>query len=564
MTDGLKDAHRAAIIAEVAANDRVERAVLFGSRATGTNTVSSDVDIALFGDRLTLTDQARLAAALDEISMAQSVDLLLYDSVTNRTLREHIRRQGVEWYARPTRDEAYDTSPDFGCPGDWTLKKLGRACIKIGSGATPRGGKEVYVPSGPYALIRSQNVLNDGFRHDGLAYIGEQHAFELAGVEVLEGDVLLNITGDSVARACQVDPHVLPARVNQHVAIIRPDPAKLDPGFLRYFLVCPETQAKLLSWAGSGGTRNALTKGMIEAFDVPAPEDIREQRAIARVLGTLDDKIELNRRMNATQEAMAGALFQSWFVDFDPVRAKMDGRDTGLPKDIADLFPARLMDSELGEIPEGWPLVPLPELMEINPPRALRRGTIAPYLDMANMPTSGHAPDSVVVRPFGSGMRFANGDTLVARITPCLENGKTAYVDFLRDDEIGWGSTEYIVMKPKHPLPSEFAYFLARSARFREFAIRNMSGTSGRQRVPATALAGFSIPSPPPRISVQFGRAAQLLLGRAKSAVDDSRVLGDCRDTLLPRLVSGELRVNTQEPACRSDDRPALVEVHGA
>ena len=392
MTDGLKDAHRAAIIAEVAANDRVERAVLFGSRATGTNTVSSDVDIALFGDRLTLTDQARLAAALDEISMAQSVDLLLYDSVTNRTLREHIRRQGVEWYARPTRDEAYDTSPDFGCPGDWTLKKLGRACIKIGSGATPRGGKEVYVPSGPYALIRSQNVLNDGFRHDGLAYIGEQHAFELAGVEVLEGDVLLNITGDSVARACQVDPHVLPARVNQHVAIIRPDPAKLDPGFLRYFLVCPETQAKLLSWAGSGGTRNALTKGMIEAFDVPAPEDIREQRAIARVLGTLDDKIELNRRMNATQEAMAGALFQSWFVDFDPVRAKMDGRDTGLPKDIADLFPARLMDSELGEIPEGWPLVPLPELMEINPPRALRRGTIAPYLDMANMPTSGHAP----------------------------------------------------------------------------------------------------------------------------------------------------------------------------
>ena len=101
MTDGLKDTHRAAIIATLAANDRVERAVLFGSRATGTNTVSSDVDIALFGDRLTLTDQARLAAALDEIPMAQSVDLLLYDSIQDRTLREHIRRQGVEWYVRP-------------------------------------------------------------------------------------------------------------------------------------------------------------------------------------------------------------------------------------------------------------------------------------------------------------------------------------------------------------------------------------------------------------------------------------------------------------------------------
>jgi len=100
MTDGLKDAHREAIIAALAANDRVERAVLFGSRATGTNTVTSDVDIALFGDRLTLTDQARLATAIDEIPMAQSVDLLLYDSISDRTLRDHIRNHGVEWFER--------------------------------------------------------------------------------------------------------------------------------------------------------------------------------------------------------------------------------------------------------------------------------------------------------------------------------------------------------------------------------------------------------------------------------------------------------------------------------
>ena len=106
MTDGLKDARREAIIAVIAANDRVERAVLFGSRATGTNTVTSDVDIALFGDRLTLTDQARLAAAVDEIPMAQSVDLILYDSVRNRTLREHIRNDGVEWYRRLNTSEA--------------------------------------------------------------------------------------------------------------------------------------------------------------------------------------------------------------------------------------------------------------------------------------------------------------------------------------------------------------------------------------------------------------------------------------------------------------------------
>ena len=103
MTDGLKDEHRAAIITTLAANDRVERAVLFGSRATGTNTMSSDVDIALFGDRLTLTDQARLAAELEEIPMAQSVDLVLHDSVQDPALREHIRRQGFAWYERPQR-----------------------------------------------------------------------------------------------------------------------------------------------------------------------------------------------------------------------------------------------------------------------------------------------------------------------------------------------------------------------------------------------------------------------------------------------------------------------------
>ncbi len=115
MTSGLKDVHREAIIAVIAANDRVERAVLFGSRATGTNTVSSDVDIALFGNQLTLTDQARLVAALDEIPMAQSVDLILYDSIRNRTLQEHIRNHGIEWFARPARDGGCETSPESAC-----------------------------------------------------------------------------------------------------------------------------------------------------------------------------------------------------------------------------------------------------------------------------------------------------------------------------------------------------------------------------------------------------------------------------------------------------------------
>ena len=123
-------------------------------------------------------------------------------------------------------------------------------------------------------------------------------------------------------------------------------------------------------------------------------------------------------------------------------------------------------------------------------------------------------------------MRFTNGDTLVARITPCLENGKTAYVDFLQHGRIGWGSTEYIVMRPKPPLPSELAYCLARSAGFREFAIQNMTGTSGRQRVPAKALSQFLLPSLPKQVAASFGSVVHPLLTRASAAVRESRTLG--------------------------------------
>jgi type I restriction enzyme S subunit len=272
-----------------------------------------------------------------------------------------------------------------------------------------------------------------------------------------------------------------------------------------------------------------------------------EQRAIAHILGTLDDKIEVNRRMSATLEAMARALFKSWFVDFDPVRAKAEGRDPGLPPHLAALFPDRLVEMEEGEVPEGWESVQLPEVFEVNPTRPLRKDLPAPYLDMANMPTNGHAPNDVVERPFSSGMRFTNGDTLVARITPCLENGKTAFIDFLQDGQIGWGSTEYIVLRPKTPWPEEAGYLLARDERFRDFAIQSMTGTSGRQRVPVSALDHFRFVTPTPEILSAFGSAVKPWFARSSAAVLGTRTLAALRDTLLPKLISGELRVKVAE-----------------
>ncbi|NCJ09559.1 restriction endonuclease subunit S [Serratia marcescens] len=270
---------------------------------------------------------------------------------------------------------------------NWEFVRLGDHCSKIGSGATPKGGKNVYLESGDVALIRSQNIYNEGFKQGGLAYITNSAAEKLENVCVLAGDILLNITGDSVARVCLAPNKYLPARVNQHVAIIRPDANVFDSRFLRYYLSSPAQQNILLTIASAGATRNALTKGNIEELKVVKPM-LSVQKWIADQLESLDRKIEVNRQINQILEQMAQALFKSWFVDFEPVKAKIavlesggsqedamlaamtaiSGKDSDALmvfehehpeqyaelKATADLFPSAMQDSELGEIPEGW------------------------------------------------------------------------------------------------------------------------------------------------------------------------------------------------------------------
>ena len=261
---------------------------VFGSRAKWTATNASDLDLAVAGrSKLDYRVIARLETAFEESDLPYTVDVVDLNAVSQE-FKKIVEAQRIPLPPATAPRKA---------SGEWRKVALGDACAKIGSGATPRGGKDVYLEEGSYTLIRSQNVYNAGFHRDGLVFISESHADALQNVEVIEEDVLLNITGDSVARVCQVATDVLPARVNQHVAIIRPDSDSLDAGYLRYYLASPEMQTLLLSWAGSGGTRNALTKVMIESLEIPLPP-LPEQRAIAHVLGTLDDKIELNRRMN--------------------------------------------------------------------------------------------------------------------------------------------------------------------------------------------------------------------------------------------------------------------------
>jgi type I restriction enzyme S subunit len=158
---------------------------------------------------------------------------------------------------------------------------------------------------------------------------------------------------------------------------------------------------------------------------------------------------------------------------------------------------------------------------------------------MKNLPTQGHSAEEVVDREFASGTKFRNGDTLLARITPCLENGKTGFVDFLKDGEVGWGSTEYIVFAPKPPLPPQFGYLLARSDALRSHAIQNMTGTSGRQRVPTECFSTFWLAVPTTDLDERFDELTAPLMAQIKSNIHQSRTLASLRDTLLPQLMRG-------------------------
>ena len=191
--------------------------------------------------------------------------------------------------------------------------RLVEACLKIGSGATPRGGKNVYCEKG-ISLIRSQNVLDFDFSENGLVYINEEQASKLNNVEVMEGDVLLNITGDSVARATIMKFDFLPARVNQHVAIIRAKKEIIDPLYLLYFLQYQKSY--LLQLASAGATRNALTKSMIAGIELELPSlDI--QRKIVSILNDIQEKILENKKINENLEQQVSVLYQSLFEDFE-------------------------------------------------------------------------------------------------------------------------------------------------------------------------------------------------------------------------------------------------------
>lgn len=457
-------------------------------------------------------------------------------------------------------------------------KKLGPLCSKIGSGATPRGGSKVYLEDGKISLIRSQNVRNEHFDPNGLVFIENIHATQLSNVVVEEHDVLLNITGDSVARCCQVDPNKLPARVNQHVAIIRPDAEQLDPRFLRYFLISPDMQNHMLGLAGAGATRNALTKEMIKGFDIPVP-DITEQRAIAHILGSLDDKIELNRKMNETLEAMAQALFKSWFVDFDPVIDNALAAGNEIPEELKEraakrqavrarhavpqredfhhLFPAEFeYTEEMGPasagkwVPKGWEVSTVGDEVEIvggGTPSTkdesywtLGIHAFCTPKDMSTLPTKVLLNTERLLTDKGvekvSSGQLPSGTILISSRAP---------IGYLAIADVPVTVNQGIIALVKQERFGELFLFCWASCNMDKIMARANGSTFLEISKKNFRPIPFLLPED--GIRKAFSRGTDAITKRLIFCTRNMKELSVIRDTLLPKLLSGEIRIEDVE-----------------
>ncbi len=311
-----------------------------------------------------------------------------------------------------------------------------------------------------------------------------------------------------------------------------------DPRFISYFLRGLDFLAYSDKAAVPGLNRNHLHQAR-----VLVPSDISEQRAIAHILGALDDKIELNRRMSETLEAMARALFKSWFVDFDPVRAKAEGRDPGLPKPLAGLFRARLVDSELGEIPEGWEVGTFGDVAE-HPRRGIQPDKIepdTPYIALEHMPKrcialSGWGiADGLESNKF----EFRQGEILFGKLRPYFHKVGVAPVD-------GVCSTDIVVVTPRSSQWFGFVLGHASSVEFVEHTNAASTGT----KMPRTSwsdMARYELVLPLEPVAAAFTELVQPSIHRIVAGIHESRALIPVRDALLPKLISGALRVRDAE-----------------
>ena len=416
--------------------------------------------------------------------------------------------------------------------GEWIQCTLADAFSAIDYGLTASASR---LSDGP-KFLRITDIVEGQLNWDSVPHV-EADDETLAKYRLYDGDIVIARTGASTGVSAFVKNP--PTSVfASYLVRLRAKP-EFDARFLAYYLKSREFRDYISSVLGDKSAQPNASASTMTAAPLRAPIDKTEQRAIAHVLGTLDDKIELNRRMNETLEQMARALFKSWFVDFDPVRAKLEGRDTGLPPDIAALFPDRLVPSELGDIPEGWEVKALGEVA------TQRRSTVkaehidpdTPYIALEHMPKFSIAlPDWETADGLASGkFRFEHGDILFGKLRPYFHKVGVAPLD-------GVCSTDIVVVAPTSQDWFGFVLGHTSSPEFVDYTDSVSTGT----KMPRTKwedMARYKVVLPSSQAATAFSDMVRPWIDSIIRTIHGSRALAAQRDALLPRLVSGEVSV---------------------
>ena len=500
----------------------------------------SDLDLVVFATPEQNGRVSYLREALEESSLPFRVDLFVWDTVPEQ-FRKHIKRDHVVMVEREECDVV----------GEWCSTTIGGLLaadgggVKTGPFGTALKAKEYSKVGVP--LISVGEIGYGSLRLHEKTPRAPREVVERLPEYLLEaGDIVFGRKG-AVDRSALVKPSQAGWFLGSDGIRLRL-PTTCDSRFIAYQLQGEASRLWLLHHA-TGTTMASLNQEIIERVPIVLPP-IEQQRTIAHILGTLDDKIELNRRMNETLEAMARALFKSWFVDFDPVRAKMAGRDTGLPKHIVNLFPDRFVESDLGLIPEGWEVQSLGDVAEVvggttpstkraeywkggthcwATPKDLSALTMPVLLD-----TERKITDAGLQR-IGSGL-LPPGTVLLSSRAP---------IGYLAIAEMPVAINQgFIAMLPRERVSNQF--LLRWSEAFHDEIVNHANGSTFLE-ISKSNFRQIPVVTPNESIMSTYGALASSLHKRVASNEHLSRALAALRDALLPRLVSGKLRVKDTE-----------------
>ena len=535
MTDRLNLPRRYRRIVEALLREHVPDAEVwaYGSRVNGESHEGSDLDLVVRGPDLKRIPSGPLADLIDALEES-NVPILVQTHDWARlpkSFHQEIEREYVVVQGGVKRGTA--TFAD-----EWIHCTLADACSAINYGLTASASS---TSDGP-KFLRITDIVSGQIDWNSVPHVDASEEI-LAKYRLSDGDIVIARTGASTGKSTYVK-NSPPSVFASYLVRLRAKP-EFNARFIAYFLKSSEFEMYIHGVLGDKSAQPNASASTMTAAPLRIPSNKEEQRAIGHVLGTLDDKIELNRRMNETLEEMARALFRSWFVDFDPVRAKMEGRWRqgeslpGLPAEHYDLFPDRLVVSELGEIPEGWEVRTLGDVAEqrrvgVGPENI---DPSAPYIALEHMPKHCIALGNWnLAKGLASGkFRFEQGDILFGKLRPYFHKVGVAPLD-------GVCSTDIVVISPKGGSWFGFVLGHVSSSVFVDYTDAASTGTK-MPRTKWADMARYKVVLPDIAVANALAVLNQPCIDQILSAIHESNFLSNLRESLLPKLVSGDVRI---------------------